>query len=263
MADDVQDETDDIRGEVNGIAKEAQESLGEGSLIDRIKNRKMRTVKLDLGYDEVNSEKLAVAQTALDSMQELVERGDKNIAKAVEWKKARAALKHDLKTANPEEAGEIEEKIESLSAQIDATAGIAKQLDSIRGNLEALSKEIDETTALVRADSLSVELRALPYTIARGAARRARKHLGITEKGIPEDRQDEFADRQLMELAYDQVVRWRDNKTGDEGTKLDMSVIEALRDFLPLSQSGKFFAAVDDLQFRNSISEAAIKQTDF
>lgn len=259
---DVNETETTVEEEVEAIVEEAKESF---RLIDRIKNRDMRTVKLDLGYDEVNSEKLAGIDMALGSLRNIIEEGERNVAGAEPLKKIVTKLKRDLKKADAtgEDVSDIQDQIDEAQRQIKEREGLSENIRPLREQLQKMEEAAEGVRAEVRANSLSVELRALPYAIARGSSRRARKALGITEKGIPEALEDDFTERNLIEIAYDQVVRYRDNRSGETGTKLDIEVIEALRDFLPLSQSGKFFSAVNDLQFKNAVSESAIAQADF
>lgn len=233
------------------------------TLIEGLKGRKMRTRKMDLGFDEVNGERLEAVEGALAQLRVLLGNAERN-GKAIEpLQKELAKLKRDIKKANAEEAGSLQDQIDRIERGIAERKAIVADLKPLREKLNAMDADAEEMRLEVKKASLSVELRALPYTIARGAARRARKHLGITEKGIPEDKAEEFNERQLVELAYDQVVRFRDNRTGATGTKLTVEQIEAIRDYMPMSQSGKFFTAVEELQFSNAISESAIAQADF
>ncbi|MBG6106639.1 hypothetical protein [Frigoribacterium sp. CG_9.8] len=267
MTDALETTSDDInveRNEVEEIIEEAKASFIEsGSLIDNIKNRDMRTVKIDLGYDEVNSEKLIGIEAALGQLRNILDQAERNGSGVDELKKVVAKLKRDIKKANAEDAGEIQDQIEEGERQISERIALLEQMAPLRAKQIEMDMAADEVRALVNKESLSIELRAIPYKIARGAARRARKTLGLTEKGIPEDRQDEFEEQQLLELAFDMVGRFRDNRNGRSGTKLSLEEIETIRDFMPISQSSKFFAAVNDLQFRNAISESAIAQADF
>ena len=251
--------------EVTAVAEEAKENFsGPTGLIDAIKNRNQRTVKLDLGYDEVNSEKLVGIEAALAQLRVIVERGQRNAAAADEFMRIGAELEQKIKDADEDtDVLALRAELAEAEKEVRERQALAEELKPLIAKLEELDASADEVRAVVRKDSLSVELRAIPYGIARGSARRARKALGITQKGIPAELKDDFEERQLLELAYDQVQRWRDNRTGEEGTKLDMAVIETLRDYLPLSQSAKFFSTVNDLQFKNAISESAIAQSDF
>jgi hypothetical protein len=249
--------------ELLDVAKEAKGSFG---LIESIKNRPMRTAKLDLGFDEINSEKLAGIEAALGQLRNILDKAERNIAAGKEYARIALALEEEIEAA--EEGTDLD--IDSLRAdQADAEAEAAQRAklgDDIKPVL-AKAQELEEAAETVReqvrGQSLSVELRAIPYKLARGSARRARAALEITQKGIPAEKQDEFEERQLLELAYDQVARWRNNSTGEQGGKLDMEVIETMRDFLPISQSSKFFTMVNELQFKNAISESAIAQADF
>ncbi|WP_025157276.1 hypothetical protein [Leifsonia aquatica] len=255
--------TDALETDIADVTEIVEEAKSGFSLIDRIKNRDMRTAKLDLGYDEVNSERLAVAEQALARLRNAIESAKLNAAGIDELTKLRAKLKRDLKKAEGDDAAALEVDIAEVEEQISQR----KELLEFIKPQEAKLAELDAAAAAirdeVRSNSLSIELRALPFAIARGASRRARKALGITEKGIPADQEEAFQERNLLELAYDQVVRYRDNSTGEEGVKLSVEELEALRDFLPISQMSKLFTTVNDLQFRNAVSESAIAQADF
>jgi hypothetical protein len=251
--------------ELKSVIDEAKEKFSSpSSLIDAIKNRSMRVVKLDLGFDEVNSEKLAGIEGAIGQLRVILDRGERNAGAADEYRRVAVEIQEQI--ADPESNLDVEELKADLAQaerEVEQREALAKELVPLLAKADELEAAAQEVRDAVRKESLSVELRAIPYSIARGSARRARKALDITQKGIPAELQDEFEERQLLELAYDQVQRWRDNRTGEEGTKLEMEVLEALRDFMPTSQSAKFFSTVNDLQFKNAISESAIAQADF
>lgn len=251
--------------EVAAVMDEAKESFSKpSSLIDAIKNRAMRTVKLDLGFDEPNSEKLIGIEAALGQLRVILDRGERNAAAADEFRRVVAELEEQI--AEPAHGADLEAlraDLEEGRREVEQREALARELVPLLEKADELEAAAAEVREAVKKESLSVELRAIPYSIARGAARRARAALNITQKGIPAELQEEFEERQLLELAFDQVQRWRDNRTGEEGTKLPMELIEAMRDFLPLSQSAKFFNTVNDLQFKNAISESAIAQADF
>ncbi|MGN6324494.1 hypothetical protein [Pseudolysinimonas sp.] len=240
-----------------------EDAKGSFSLLDTIKNRAMRSAKLDLGYDEVNSDKLIAVEAAIAQLNTVLDRAAQNASDLDEYEKRVRSFKAKLKKGTPEERAELEPQLAKLEQEVADKKNLLVELKPLQDKAAEMAKEADKLRADVAAQSLSVELRALPTTIAKGATRRARKVLGISQKGIPEDREQEFADEQIAQIAYDQVVRWRDNRSGEEGTKLDIEVIRAIRDFMPLSQSAKFFATVDDLQFKNAISESVIAQSDF
>lgn len=262
MTDADETTTDTIEEEVKGIVDEAQGEFGQVSLVDSIKNRPMRTAKLDLGYDEVNSDKLTQIESALAQLNAILDRAEANTAGLDVHKEDLAKLKLELEEDGADTA-KLHSSIAEVERVIDQKESLLTELAPLREQQAKLDEAANEVRALVADNSLSVEIMALPYKIARGAARRARKKLKITEKGIPADMQEEFDEQQLLEISYDQVVRWRDNRNGDSGTKLDMEVLETMRDFLPMSQSAKFFNTVNDLQFRNAISESAVAQADF
>lgn len=253
--------TSAIDAEVKDVIVEAKESF---TLVDAIKNRTMRTAKLDLGYDEVNSEKLVGIEAALGQLRVILDRAERNVAAGEEFKRIGAELEQRIKDADDDtDVPALLAQLADAEAEVEQRSVLSAEIQPLLAKAAELDASANLVREMVRKESLSVEMRAIPYGIARGAARRARKHLGITQKGIPAEQADEFEERQLLELAYDQVARWRDNRTGEEGTKLPMEVIETMRDFMPLSQSGKFFSTVNDLQFKNAISESAIAQADF
>lgn len=256
---------EELEAELDDVRTDAKDGFNTPeALIDHVRNRNMRVIKVDMGYDEVNSEKLVAIETALGQLNVIVERAERNSSGIDEFKKVVTQLKRNIKkSVEPEEIARLEAELAETETEIEGRAALAENLKPLRAQVEDLNLAAAEVRSAVASESLSVELRAIPYRIARGAARRARKTLGITEKGIPADMQDDFEEEQLMELAYDQCVRYRDNRDGSGGTKLPMELIHTIRDFMPLSQSNKFFNAVADLQFTNAISESAVAQADF
>lgn len=264
MTDELETPVDEDGIDVKAIVDEAREDfeLVEG-IVDALKGRNMRTRKLDLGYDEVNGEKLDGIESALIQLGQILDNAASNADRIAPFKAELAKVKKSLKTASAEAAGPLEETKAHLERQIAECEAIVEEIAPLRAKQKEMDAAAQEIRDAVNKDSISIELRALPYTIARGAARRARKALGITQKGIPEELQEEYDERQMIELAYDQVARYRDNKTGESGSKLTIEQIETIRDYMPLSQSTKFFRAVNDLQYTNAISETAIAQADF
>lgn len=237
---------EEVKEVIEAVVEEAREGF---NLIDQIKNRAMRTAEVVVGFDEVNGARLGQIEESIAQINDVLERATAQTEDLDE-------LRASLDSLDIEDRVEVEKKIAEREALLEGLA-------PIRENLAGLQAAADELREEVRKSSYVIELRAIPPLIARGATRRARAALNITEKGIPEALYDEYQKQVTLELCHDQMVRFTDRSTGESRNKLTVAEISALNDYLPISQAEKLFAEVNDLQFRNAVSESAIAQVDF
>lgn len=242
-----------ITPEVEQIITEAQEDF---DLFEEIVGRPMRTRKLTLGFDEVNGEKLVILENAKTRVGTLVAVMKDKVGNV-------EALEKELASVKRKRTGDHAAEIADLQAKLDAARAAQEALKEPVQRFGEIEKEVEEVRSIVKAKSISIELRALPPKIRRGVVRKARKALGITDKGIPEERMDEYTDRYYVELASAQVVRWRDNRNGKEGFTLTPERIQILVDNLPEGEGNRLLQSVAELQERTAISEAAVAQADF
>lgn len=155
----------------------------------------------------------------------------------------------------------LEAVLDTLTPVVQkATSDIQEQAKQKYAEVEA---ELETARAEMLKSALTFQLQALPSLIVKDVRRKTRAALGITEKGIPEGREDDFNDRFLLEMIAAQTVSFIDHGEDRAYGTVDIETLQTLEDELPPLQWGKIVTAANDLQFRNVISEAAIQSADF
>jgi hypothetical protein len=150
----------------------------------------------------------------------------------------------------------------SLTQQIDKLAAAkdrSPEDDELLLNLER--KKVDLEREL-KQSSFTIHLQAVPPVVARDGLRIARKTLGIKGE-VPADRIDEVNEVSAAALLSKAVTKWVDNSDGSEHNELTLEEARALKDYLPLFESLRLNAAVDDLQYRNVIAQSVTSDSDF
>lgn len=165
-----------------------------------------------------------------------------------------------------EASGEALQTIESALDALEAgilTLDDGPDKDAQQKTHDDLAGQADEIRAELLKTSFSFELRALPPVILKGVQRKTRKTLGITDKSIPAEREEDYNDAFRLQLIADQAVRFVDREDPGRTSLPTVQELAAMRDFLPMNQWAKVWLAADDIQFRNVISESAVESADF
>lgn len=220
-------------------------------LLERLKNRGLRRATLTLFLDEELGPKLGWAYDVNHPTQNYFIRRE------------REGVVGELDA--------LDEKYEEAKAELEASAATkavtTKAHDAFEkewaDKREALQAEVTELTAELAKTGLTISMRAVPPVIQKNTRRQAKEKLGITEKGIPEDRTDEF---NLSQLAYLMTVMFQsvtDVESGDVNTATSYDDAMALIDFLPPGQFERLNETMGRVQFTDAISRSIEGQEDF
>lgn len=163
---------------------------------------------------------------------------------------AHAAYNMNVAKMSEEDAAEAKKNLDAI------VAGFDKQL-------KTLYKRKDELIAKLTETGLTVKLRAVPPIIQKDTARRARKTLGIEEKGIPEDRKDVYYIAEQAHLMTVMVQSVTDNSTNISNDEMTYDDAIAMMDFLPPGQWERLNDAIFRVQFTDAISRSIESQEDF
>lgn len=141
-----------------------------------------------------------------------------------------------------------------------------KHLDAptpLDGKIAELEAKRDRLVEELTSTAIVVNMRAVPPVIQKDCARLARATLKITDKGIPDDRADEFTIAQtghLMSVMFQSVT---DNATGEVNLTTSYEDAMALMDFLPPGQFWRLDKMMGQVQFTDAISRNIEGQEDF
>lgn len=153
-------------------------------------------------------------------------------------------------------------EIELARAGTDKEAVAAVQADfdkaeaALKRKIKAAQKKLNET-------AMVFTLQALPDIIVRDARRKARKELGIKNKNIPEDKQEDYSLEYTAQVVAASVATWVDNLDGKTHTGLTVEQARDLRDLLPFGQFARLDHAVYELSFEAAIGNQATDSADF
>lgn len=201
------------------------------SLKDRLEKRGLRRVSVTLFLDEnVGAEHKAVADRV-------------------------AAI--DAQIAELNES--IDGQPEAALVRVIATA----ERDGLVAEREPLVQERDKLEAKLKADSITVAMRAVPPVIAKDARRRAKVTCDITEKTIPEDKAEEFVRAYNAHMLSLVVQTITDSASGETVEGLDYEGAIDMANYLPQGQYVRLSQALNEVQFRDAFSQTIEGQEDF
>lgn len=206
------------------------------NLADRLKNRGLRKATITLYLDEEKGAELGDALDIRNALGEVTGRNRTGIIGDIEGlKERRGKTKQD---------------------DADALAAIDAEIAELEARRDALIEELSKT-------ALVVSIQAVPPVILKDSHRRARQHMGITEKNVPEDREDEYGQAQLATLMSVMITRIVDNSTGEVNEGIDYADSVALIDYLPPSQFDRLDEKLGTVQYTDAISRSIEGQEDF
>jgi hypothetical protein len=170
-------------------------------------------------------------------------------------------------------AGEQYQAVEAgLSILKNAVAGAEEAgdedaLKQLQGNLDTAEAKAAEILSELKKSAYTFELRALPPIIMRGLRREVRSDLGITVKGVPEDREEEYEELFTIKFLAKQTVRFVDHAISD--TPVSMTEEERVAKLQEIFDNAgdyewlRLVNLANDLQFRSTISNSVVESADF
>lgn len=231
MSDDI-----DADPEITAVVEEARENY---SLEDRLRNRGMRTKTIGVYTDEPTAEKHLEIENKIN----LLNRGATAVQMMIEA--AREAGLNDAAEA-------LQPVLEKIVTDPEYRA---EEIAALEAERNALANEL-------RSTALVFHLRAVPELIIKDSRRQAKKKLGITGKNVPEA-QDEIFDDYVTGFILSAVTEHYVDNVDGSVHNLDPDNARFLADLLPRGEYLKLTGALQEVQFKNVISQSVTDQADF
>jgi hypothetical protein len=171
-----------------------------------------------------------------------------------------------------EELGGTEERQTLLGTTEIVRHGLLGELDALRSDneggrhddaIDALLEQIEEVSTRLKASALTLELRAVPPVILKDTRRKARAALNIKGKGVPEDQQDEYTERQQAELLVVMLVSVTDGKGRKAAAKPTVEWAMKLRERLPEAEYQRIDLKIGEIQYRGAVAQSVAESPDF
>ena len=164
------------------------------------------------------------------------------------------------------EMRDIADRAEQLKALLTETPELEEELtpeiDELVAKRKSLLAKAKKLIKKLQSTSFEFTLVSVPDIVKKDARRQTRKNLGLKAKGIEgheEDYMDEFG-AVMLTLS---TVLWVDKKDGTERKSITIEQARALKGYLPDGQFDLLDAAMNELSYEKSISNAATDQVDF
>lgn len=225
----------------------------------RVKGRGLRKATITLFLDEELGIELGWAYDIVDGS------GSATDALGRVYGREREGVIGELEAAEEEKAEAV--RMHKALAEAGKAAGTET---TVEPNTAALDERIaglearrDELIAELTKSAIVVKMRAIPPVMQKNCRRLAKQTLGITEKGIPEDRQEEFKEAHtahLMTLMFQSVT---DNETGEVNTETTYEDAVVLTEHLPPGQFERLDMMMGKVQYTDAISRQIEGQEDF
>lgn len=251
--------TEELTPEAKAALDKIEHATRKGfNLRDRLQSRGLRKGSIVLYLDEELGPELGwvIVNEKRDLLGNLIE--TKKIRVGVlgqidELEDKLAEIESNL--AEAKRAAEIDEALE--------VPDMSDLLGAVNKQLEALAHARDDLVAELTRTGLTIHIRAVPKVIEKATLRKAREHLGITEKGVPDDKQDAVSEASQAFLMVDMIQTITDNQTGivQEGVSYEEAI--DLMGNLPAGQWARLDSKLGEIQFVDGISLAIESQEDF
>jgi len=153
-----------------------------------------------------------------------------------------------------EEAKELQ-KLDEVPDK--AVADIKTRAAGLQEEAKALREKLEES-------ALVFTLRALPELVMKDARRKAYRNLKLKAKdGLTKEQQEDLAEQYIAIALSASVASWTDNTDGKTRHALELDDALALKQFLLPEEWAKLEGALDELQARKTIGDAATADLDF
>lgn len=251
----IEAETDDVEAEMSPEQKAEIDKLvtvtkKNFDLRARVRGRGLRKAGITLYLDEEKGPELGWAYDRVDQFGNAVGRIREGVLGELDLLNTDRDLIIDQRKAANALVGPDEQ------VDVDAETPLDKQI-------KALEKKRDKLIEELTKSAIVVKMKAVPPIVQKGTRRKAKKILGITGKGIPEDKEEMF---QLAEAAFLMIVMIEsvtDNETGETNEGVDYDDAIDLIGYLPAGQWARLDAKLGEVQFVDAISRTLEAQEDF
>lgn len=238
-------------GKKSQIETIQDEARDEYDMRARLAKSNRRHKRVTVYTDEVLGEELgsAVDETYFDGIDSLKT-----------GRRIRKGLIGELDALKERAAATLAKLEDAPDGEDEGPAAEAKQIET---EITALNKKISALLKKLEKSAMTFNLHSVPDEIIKGARRKARQHLGIKKKGIPEDLQEEYNEEYACQMLSVSVADWEDKLAGEKFTSLGVQQARDLQGLLPAGQFPRLDAAMVELSFEASIANAAVDNVDF
>lgn len=229
----------------------------------RLRGRGLRKATITLFLDEQKGPELGWAYNVENEFNQVVGRAREGVVGDIDRLQEELAVKRDewrIAQAAAEALVDKEQKAANAKSVKDAIDSAEETYASRYEELEA--RRVELLGELI-GTAIVINMTAVPNVIQKDTRRRAKETIGITEKGVPDDRKAEF---NLAQTAHLMTVMFKlvtDNETGDANDVLSYDDAIALMDYLPLGQFRRLDQMMGQVQFTDAISLSIEGQEDF
>lgn len=224
----------------------------EFNVIDRIKNRGLRRGQVTLYLDEEVGPELGWAHDARTLTGAVIRERAGVVGEIDE-----VLMRRELAVMSFEEADNAAEVAGSQArADRSSLAEFDKEIEVLEARRLELQEKLDES-------AIVVNLRAVPPVIEEDTHRLARQTLGIEEKGVPADREEEFKRSKLAHLMTKVITSIRSVEDDSESEGCDYDTAIYMVENLPTGQFHRLDLAIGRVQYTDAISRSIEGQEDF
>jgi len=215
----------------------------------RLKKRGLRKATITLYLDEELGPKLGWAFDTKDAFGNTIARQREGVLGKIdafiETKEQLLAARRAQNIAHPDEL-----------VDVDAPTPFDEPIKELEVQRDDLIKKLEE-------GAIVLHLKAVPPIIQKDCRRKARETLGLTEKGIPEDKQEDFNLSYTAHLMAMIIMEIKDNQSGESITEVTYDDAIELMGYLPQGQFQRLDDLLGTLQFADAISRSIEGQEDF
>lgn len=234
-------------------------------LAARLKGRGLRKSTITLYLDDEVGAELGFAADLRNKLGELVGRHREGVVGELD---RLTDLRERIQAAYDEALKARETFAETVAATPGGDANLVPEVETpdfaeTDAKIAELTAKREELMDKLKGTGLIVKMTAVPNVIQKDLRRKAKQTLKIEEKGIPEDRQDEFKlayQAHLMCVMFNSIT---DVESGEVNTEVNYDDAISLIDYLPQSQYNRLDLEMGRVQFTDAISQSIENQEDF
>lgn len=146
--------------------------------------------------------------------------------------------------------------------------GVLGEVDALdpkgdAAKIKRLTAEADALRKQLKATSFTFNLRAVPSIVERDCARKAKQDVGITGKGIPDAKEEDFNEAKTARVLSQVVASYIDHR---KGVKVGLLSFEGAKHFghlLPDFEFLRLTMAVSKIQYKRAIDESVTDEASF
>lgn len=154
-------------------------------------------------------------------------------------------------------------ELDAAREELEGLPKTGKKREELEARIKGLEARCEELLAELIHSAIVVKMRAVPPVIEEDCHRLARQTLGITEKGVPDDRYKEYLKAKTAHMMSKMFQSVTDNETGEVNEEVTYEDAFVIIGWLPPGQFERLDLAMGKVQFTDGISRAIEGQEDF